>query len=150
MEKNIYYFGDLFQRLKGSVLLECKRLYHDSDISDKKIINDAEEDGITYLVFFKNGNKTIIEFKPHTEIFSLDYSLVSQSEMKIDLMGITSKEWIKPVINKKIESFSLIYGEYLETPYGLSLKFENGSMLNLLYMSETKVDFDALVLRLEK
>lgn len=141
-KKNISFNTEINSFLNFEII-NCYRRFENFDIDSTNDNLTQEKDGITYLVF--NNNQVII-FYPNSERFSIDYKLSDISCINSDLKEITSNKFWKNLVNQKIETIKNLFSES-KIPYGIRFIFKNNLKLDIVYISESEIEFDALVIR---
>lgn len=141
-KKNISFNTEINSFLNFEII-NCYRRFENFDIDSRNDNLTQEKDGITYLVF--NNNQVII-FYPNSERFSIDYKLSDISCINSDLKEITSNKFWKNLVNQKIETIKNLFSES-KIPYGIRFIFKNNLKLDIVYISESEIEFDALVIR---
>lgn len=143
MSKKNISFNTEINSLLNFEIINCYRRFENFDIDSTNENLTQERDGITYLVF--NNNQVII-FYPNSEQFSIDYKLSDISCINSDLKEITTNKFWKNIVNQKIVSIKNLFAES-KIPYGIRFIFKNNLKLDIVYISESEIEFDALVIK---
>ena len=102
-----------------------------------------ESDGITFILF---SNQKVFKFFPNTELFTIGYNIIDESQIPNEAINVTNSDYWKLRVGKKIVEIEGMFGAS-ETFYGLNFILESNINIQLQYISENDYTFDALIVR---
>jgi len=139
--KNI---SDNISSLKGLYIKNCFRIFSESDYeSIPDDLREQESDGSTFLIF---SDESVYGFFPNTEKFTIELEKLHIKDIPNNSYDVSKNVFWSSVIGIKITSIKQLYSN-LNIHYGFRFFFENNTIIDIKYISESVYTFDALVIR---